>query len=59
MDTEQDAMTTAPEEQPALRVLVAEDDQGLRDSLERVLRFEGYGVLLAKDGAEALDDVRP
>jgi two-component system response regulator MprA len=57
MDTEQDAMTTAAEEQPALRVLVAEDDQGLRDSLERVLRFEGYGVLLAKDGAEALDAV--
>jgi two-component system response regulator MprA len=57
MDTEQEAMTTAAEEQPTLRVLVAEDDQGLRDSLERVLRFEGYGVLLAKDGAEALDAV--
>jgi two-component system response regulator MprA len=57
MDTEQEEMTTAAEEQPALRVLVAEDDQGLRDSLERVLRFEGYGVLLAKDGAEALDAV--
>jgi two-component system response regulator MprA len=57
MDTNQDAMTAAAEEHPTLRVLVAEDDQGLRDSLERVLRFEGYGVLLAKDGAEALDAV--
>jgi two-component system response regulator MprA len=56
MDTEQERATTA-EELPTLRVLVAEDDQGLRDSLERVLRFEGYGVLLAKDGAEALDAV--
>ncbi|MEX2253953.1 MAG: response regulator transcription factor [Acidimicrobiia bacterium] len=41
----------------AQRVLVAEDDQGLRESLERVLRFEGYRVLLAKDGAEALEIV--
>jgi two-component system response regulator MprA len=57
MDTNQDAMTAAAEEHPTLRVLVAEDDPGLRDSLERVLRFEGYGVLLAKDGAEALDAV--
>jgi two-component system response regulator MprA len=39
----------------AQRVLVAEDDQGLRESLERVLRFEGYRVALAKDGAEALE----
>jgi two-component system response regulator MprA len=57
MATEQDQTMTAAEEHPTLRVLVAEDDQGLRDSLERVLRFEGYGVVLAKDGAEALDAV--
>ena len=36
-------------------VLVAEDDRSVRDSLERVLRFEGYEVTTAKDGAEALD----
>jgi two-component system response regulator MprA len=37
------------------RVLVAEDDQRLRDSLARVLAFEGYDVRLAVDGAEALN----
>lgn len=38
-------------------MLVAEDDQGLRESLVRVLRFEGYDVRLARDGAEALESV--
>jgi len=36
------------------RVLLAEDDQRLRESLARVLTFEGYGVTFASDGAEAL-----
>jgi two-component system response regulator MprA len=39
------------------RVLVADDDQDFRDSLERVLRFEGYLVELACDGADALSRV--
>src|SRR5258705_9266126 len=39
---------------PRGRVLVAEDDERLRESLARVLRFEGYEVTLAVDGAEAL-----
>src|SRR4051794_40130438 len=38
----------------AARVLVAEDDQRLRESLGRVLTFEGYSVRFASDGAEAL-----
>jgi two-component system response regulator MprA len=38
-------------------ILVAEDDQALRDSLARVLRFEGYGVVLSGDGAEALEAI--
>lgn len=50
-------MTTSSEELPAHTVLVAEDDQGLRESLERVLRFEGYDVRLAQDGSEALESV--
>jgi two-component system response regulator MprA len=33
---------------------VAEDDQRLRDSLARVLTFEGYTVEFASDGIEAL-----
>jgi two-component system response regulator MprA len=39
------------------RVLVAEDDQSLRDALARVLAFEGYDVRLAADGADALADI--
>lgn len=41
----------------AARVLVAEDDRALRESLARVLGFEGYQVVLARDGAEALEQV--
>jgi two-component system response regulator MprA len=50
-------MTVAADDNSTSQVLVAEDDQGLRESLERVLRFEGYEVALAKDGAEALEAV--
>ena len=39
---------------PAGRVLVAEDDKSVRDSLVRALTFEGYDVVSAGDGAEAL-----
>ena len=36
-------------------ILIAEDDHQVREALERrVLRFEGYGVLTANDGAAAL-----
>jgi two-component system response regulator MprA len=44
------------------RVLVAEDDRSVRDSLVRALTFEGYEVFTAADGAEALaavDDTQP
>ncbi|GBD85884.1 response regulator MprA [bacterium BMS3Abin02] len=37
------------------RILIAEDDRGVRQSLERALRFEGYDVSAVKDGAEALE----
>ena len=36
------------------RVLVADDDQAVRESLDRVLRYAGYQVELACDGTEAL-----
>jgi two-component system response regulator MprA len=36
------------------RILVAEDDARLRESLARVLTFEGYTVDFAGDGVEAL-----
>ena len=36
------------------RVLVVDDDRAVRDSLRRSLEFNGYDVVLAADGAEAL-----
>ncbi|RLV04470.1 DNA-binding response regulator [Streptomyces griseocarneus] len=36
-------------------VLVVEDDPGVRSTLEQLLRFEGYRVLTAADGRQALD----
>lgn len=35
-------------------VLVVEDDRAVRDAIERALSFEGYSVVTARDGAEAL-----
>ena len=39
-------------------LLVADDDPGLRESLERTLTREGYRVLLASDGRAALERVQ-
>ncbi len=36
-------------------ILIAEDDRAARDALERALQFEGYAVLAAADGGEALE----
>lgn len=36
------------------KILIAEDDRAVRDSLERALRLEGYDVSTASDGAAAL-----
>jgi two-component system, OmpR family, response regulator MprA len=40
-----------------MRILVVDDDGSVRDSLERSLRYNGYEVDLARDGAEALDTI--
>ncbi len=37
-----------------MRILVVDDDAGVRQALGRALTFEGYEVLQAGDGAEAL-----
>jgi two-component system, NtrC family, response regulator HydG len=39
-------------------LLVADDDEAVRLSLERTLTREGYGVVLAPDGQAALDRLR-
>jgi len=40
------------------RILIVEDDPGVRDALERALGFEGYTVETARDGGIALSMVR-
>src|SRR5438094_702186 len=49
--------SSTPQTTTSSSVLVAEDDPHLRDSLARVLAYEGYRVRLAVDGAEALASV--
>ena len=38
-------------------MLIAEDDRGVRESLTRALRFEGYDVQAVNDGSQALEAV--
>ncbi len=40
-----------------MRVLVAEDDPNIRSGLVEILEAEGYGVITAADGQEALDRI--
>mgnify|MGYP001579606124 FL=1 len=39
-------------------ILVADDEPGVREGLERTLRREGYDVLLAEEGRAALEQIR-
>jgi CheY-like chemotaxis protein len=43
---------------PALLVLVADDDPMIRELVTRILEDAGYRVLAAEDGAEALELIR-
>jgi DNA-binding response OmpR family regulator len=43
---------------PASKILVVEDDNTLRETLQYNLEKEGYTVMLASDGGEALDQAR-
>jgi two-component system, OmpR family, response regulator MprA len=40
-------------------VLIAEDDRSVRESLGRAMRFAGYDLLFASDGAQALEMISP
>ncbi|MCS6862190.1 MAG: ATP-binding protein [Abditibacteriales bacterium] len=50
-----DAMSVAAEKH---KVLVVDDEPGVRRGCERVLRAEGHTVLLAEDGEQGLDLLR-
>lgn len=39
-------------------VLVVDDDEGIRESLVDILSLEGYSVVTATNGAEAMDALR-
>ncbi|WCZ38343.1 response regulator transcription factor [Corynebacterium jeddahense] len=41
-----------------MKILVADDEQAVRESLRRSLRFNGYDVVLAEDGEDALEQIR-
>lgn len=41
-----------------MHIVVVDDEAALRDSLSRTLRFEGYRVSIAADGARALELIR-
>jgi two-component system response regulator MprA len=41
-----------------VKILVADDDRAIRDSLERALELDGYQVLTAVDGVQALSTAR-
>jgi two-component system response regulator MprA len=40
------------------RILLADDDRAIRESLRRALELEGYAVVLASDGTSALETIR-
>ncbi len=40
------------------KVLIVDDEKGMRDLLYKVLKKEGYDVLLAQDGEEGLDIIK-
>jgi CheY-like chemotaxis protein len=48
---------TVPGVDPALRVLVAEDDVQMRELLVQVLSEAGYNVTVARNGTEMLTDL--
>ena len=53
-----DAQDDAPRTAPERFVLVVDDDESIRATLRDFLSDEGYGSLLAADGAEALELLR-
>jgi CheY-like chemotaxis protein len=48
-------MSTFSAEKPLKKILVVEDDADIREVLVQVLEFEGYQVITAENGREALE----
>ena len=46
-----------PRRSPHVKILVVDDEEAIRDSLDLVLRFEHHEVTLAKDGQEGLESL--
>ena len=46
-----------PENTQQARILIAEDEQGVRTSLTRALTFQNYNVIAVNDGAQALEAI--
>jgi len=44
-----------------LKLLVVEDDEGIREMLKIVLSYQGYEVIMAQDGSilKNLDEIKP
>lgn len=47
-------MAAVPPAHPAATILIVEDEPSLRGLYEKILTIEGYGVIAAQDGIEAL-----
>ena len=52
------AASRPPEVTPAIRVLLAEDEQNLGTILEQFLTARGFSVVVVRDGRAALDNLR-
>jgi two-component system, OmpR family, response regulator MprA len=56
---QEDRMNNTPtDSNRAARLLVADDDRAIRESLDRVLTLEGHHVVAVADGAAALETAR-
>lgn len=42
----------------ALTILIADDEDGIRDSLAGILEMEGYRVVTARDGLDAVEKIK-
>ncbi len=41
-----------------IKILIVDDEEGVRRSLKKLLQRDGYDILLAENGTEAIDIVR-